>query len=318
LLGTISDGDIRRAILAGVKLDSQAETLLEERKKLELRGPITASVGAADNELLHQMSEHGIRQIPLLDSDGRVVDMAFMSDLVREYETPLSAVVMAGGFGKRLRPLTDNLPKPMLPVGDRPILQRTIEQLKKMGVNRVHLTTHYRPEAISRHFGDGEQFGVKISYVHEAEPLGTAGALGLVEEAAGPMIVINGDILTHVDFRAMLKYHRKHNASLTVGVRQYDVQVPYGVIESDGPNVCKVSEKPRLQFLVNAGIYLVEPSALRYVPSGRSFDMPDLIQRLVEDRCPVVSFPIVEYWIDVGRPADYAQAQEDVRNGRIS
>ena len=318
LLGPVSDGDIRRAILKGVDLDLPVKNLLEERSKAGNKGAVTAPPGTSDAEMLHLMNKHGLRQIPVVDPNGRVTDMAFVYDLVQEYELPLTAVVMAGGFGTRLRPLTDNTPKPMLPIGDRPILERTIEQLKRAGICRVNLTTHYKPETISEHFGNGEGFGVTINYVHEHEPLGTAGGLGLLDKIDGPLLVINGDILTHVDFRAMLAYHRKHKACLTVGVRQYVVQVPYGVIECNGPNVCNVSEKPRLQFLVNAGIYLLDPSARQHIPTGRNSDMTDLIQHLVAENLPVVSFPIVEYWLDVGRPADYERAQEDVRNGRIS
>jgi NDP-sugar pyrophosphorylase family protein len=225
---------------------------------------------------------------------------------------------MAGGFGTRLRPLTEDTPKPMLLVGDRPMLERTIEQLKKAGIHRVDLTTHYKPEAISKHFGNGDEFGVTIRYVHEDQPLGTAGALGLLGDSQEPLLVINGDILTHVDFRAMLKHHREHKASLTVGVCRYDLQVPYGVIECHGPDILGISEKPKMPFLVNAGIYLLEPKVRKYIPAGKRFDMTDLIQSLIHADRKVVSFPIVEYWLDVGRPGDYARAQEDVRSGRIS
>ena len=319
LLGTISDGDIRRAILKGINLDLPVQNILEERKKTGGHAvPVIASLGTSDADLLHLMNKTEVRQIPVLDEDGRVRDMAFLSDLVREYELPLTAVVMAGGFGTRLRPLTDDTPKPMLLVGDRPMLERTIEQLKKAGIRRVDLTTHYKPEAISNHFGNGDGFGVTINYVHEDRPLGTAGALGLLGDSEEPLLVINGDILTHVDFRAMLKYHRKHKASLTVGVCRYELQVPYGVIECRGSDILGVSEKPTMPFLVNAGIYLLEPKVREYIPAGKKFDMTDLIQSLIHADRKVVSFPIVEYWLDVGRPGDYARAQEDVRSGRIS
>lgn len=318
LLGTISDGDIRRAILKGINLDLPIQTLLEERKNAAGHAPVIAPLGTSDADLLHLMNEMAIRQIPVLDQDGRVMDMAFLSDLVREHELPLTAVVMAGGSGTRLRPLTENTPKPMLLVGDRPMLERTIEQLKKAGIRRVDLTTHYKPEAILKHFGNGDEFGVAINYVHEDQPLGTAGALGLLSDSQEPLLVINGDILTHVDFRAMLKYHREHKASLTVGVCRYDLQVPYGVIECRGPDILGVSEKPMMPFLVNAGIYLLEPQVREYIPAGKRFDMPDLIQSLIRADRKVVSFPIVEYWLDIGRPGDYARAQEDVRSGRIS
>jgi dTDP-glucose pyrophosphorylase len=317
LLGTISDGDIRRAILKGVNLDLAIGVLLAERNRDLTYRPLTAPLGTADAELLLLMNKHEIRQIPIVNETGCVMDMAFLGNLVREYEQPMTAVVMAGGFGNRLRPLTDRVPKPMLPLGDRPMLERTIEQLQKTGIRRVSLTTHYRAEAISDHFGNGKNFGVSIDYVHEDQPLGTAGALGLLENIDEPLLVINGDILTNVDFRAMLAYHREYKACLTVGVRQYDLQVPYGVMECDGANILSVSEKPKLQFLVNAGIYLLDPEARNFIPSGRKFDMTDLIQSLVQEKRTVVSFPIMEYWLDIGQYPDYEKAKSDVESGRL-
>ena len=317
LIGTVTDGDVRRAILAGMDLDSPVQKLLERRSSTPYPQPITAPIGTPNAELIQLMNEHTIRQVPLLDDEGRVVDLALLSDMVKEYELPLSVVVMAGGYGMRLRPLTEDLPKPMLPVGDRPLMELVIEQLRQTGIRRVSVTTHYLANKIEEHFGDGHDFGVEINYVTEERPLGTAGALGLMDAPEEPLLVINGDILTRVDFRAMLNYHREHNADLTVGVRQYDLQVPYGVVECQGPRVQRLREKPRHSFLVNAGIYLLEPSVHRYIPNGERFDMTDLIQRLLEEKHTVVSFPIVEYWLDIGQRADYEQAQEDVRNGRI-
>jgi len=318
LLGSITDGDIRRAILKGVDLGVTVQSMLDERKRDGGHGPITASPETSETELLQLMTRNEIRQIPIIDSDGHLLTVTFLNDLVRDHELPLTAVVMAGGFGTRLRPLTDKVPKPMLPLGDRPMLEWTIQQLKNTGISQINLTTHYKPQVISEHFGNGDDFGVKIKYVHESEPLGTAGALGLLGKVDGPLLVMNGDILTSVDFRAMLEYHRKHHAWLTVGVRQYDLQVPYGVVECDGEKICGVSEKPTMRFLVNAGIYLLEASVLQYIPTGRNFDMPELIQRLLSNDCKVVSFPIMEYWMDVGRPADYEMAQQDIQNGRIT
>ena len=317
LIGTVTDGNVRRAILAGMDLDSPIQKLLERRSSTPYPQPITAPVGTPDAELVQLMNEHTIRQVPLLDDEGRVVDLALLGDMVKEYELPFSAVVMAGGYGTRLRPLTEDLPKPMLPVGDRPLMEFIIEQLHQAGVRRVSVTTHYLADKIEEHFGDGQDFGVEINYVTEDRPLGTAGALGLMDASEEPLLVINGDILTHVDFRAMLDYHREYNADLTVGVRQYDLEVPYGVVECEGPRVRRLREKPRHSFLVNAGIYLLEPSVHRYIPNGERFDMTDLIQRLLEQDRTVVSFPIVEYWLDIGQRADYEQALEDVRNGRI-
>lgn len=317
LLGSISDGDIRRAILEGITLETPVQSLIDKRKQAGGSRPVTASVDATDADLLKLMNESEIRQIPVTDSEGRILRITFLPDLVRDYEAPMTAVIMAGGFGTRLRPLTENTPKPMLPVGNKPILEWTIEQLKKTGINQISLTTHYHPEAISKHFGNGDNFGVEINYVHEEKPLGTAGALGLLGRVKGPLLVMNGDILTRVDFRSMLEFHRKKKSCLTVGVRQYAMKVPYGVIECKEERVCSVSEKPELRFLVNAGIYLLEGKALEYIPHDHNFDMPDLIQSLINDNQVVVSFPIVEYWLDVGRPADYEQAQVDFGGGRL-
>lgn len=317
LLATLTDGDLRRAILKGLSLDSKVSVLNEMRARQGERGPISVPVGTTSASLLHLMNEHGIRHVPVVDGQRRLVEVASLTDFAKEYELPLTAVVMAGGFGSRLRPLTDNTPKPMLSIGDRPILQRTIEQLRKTGIHKVNLTTHYKAEAISNHFGDGRDFGVAINYVHEDQPLGTAGALRLLEESNEPLLVINGDIVTDVDFRAMIEYHRESRASLTVGVRQYDLQVPYGVLECDGAKVLKMSEKPTLQFLVNAGIYLLDGSVRQHIPNGRRFDMTDLIQTLVQMNQVVVSFPIVEYWLDIGQHPDYERVLSDYQNRRF-
>lgn len=317
LMGTITDGDIRRAILDGVDLNSSAQRLLDRRSYTPYPEPITAPSDASDAELVELMNRHSIRQVPLVDEDGRVVDLALLGDLVKEYEFPLTAVVMAGGYGTRLRPLTEEVPKPMLPVGDRPLMELIIEQLRQSGIEQVNVATHYLGRRIKEHFEDGRDFGVDIQYVDEDQPLGTAGALGLMETPDQPLLVINGDILTRVDFQAMLSYHREHEAHLTVAVRQYDLEVPYGVVECDGPRVCQLREKPRYSFLVNAGIYLLEPSVHRYIPNARRFDMTELIERLLDEGAKVVSFPVVEYWLDIGEPVDYEKAQEDVGEGRF-
>lgn len=316
LLGTITDGDIRRAILAGLSLDLPVTELLARKATSPYPRPVTAPASTSHESLLELMQTRSVRQIPLLDDDGCVVDLMTLDELAPPRVLPLQAVIMAGGPGTRLRPLTEQLPKPMLPVGDRPLMELTIERLRQAGIRRVSVTTHYLGERIAEHFGDGSAFGVELNYVSEEQPLGTAGALGLVQTSGEPLLVINGDILTRMDFRAMLAYHRKHRADLTVAVREYDFQVPYGALECDGPFVRALREKPVLRFLVNAGIYLLEPSVSQYIPAGQRFDMPDLIQTLLDQGRPVVSFPILEYWLDIGHHAAYAQAQEDIQNGR--
>lgn len=317
LIGTLTDGDIRRAMLANDPQDQQAAKLLERKTGSLYAHPVTATSGTTNEEMLKLMHDRAIRQVPLLDGEGRVVDVVAMDDLLSEELPGLQAVVMAGGFGTRLRPLTDDTPKPMLPVGDKPILEHTIEQLKQVGIHHINITTHYQPEKIKDHFGDGSEFGVDIEYVSEDRPLGTAGAVGLVNAGAEPMLVINGDILTSVDFQAMHRYHRKHQADMTLGVRRYDFKVPYGVVECQGAQVRGISEKPEFAFLVNAGIYLLEPSVRQFIPPDERFDMTDLMDVLIAKGRTVASFPIMEYWLDIGQIDDYKKAQTDIKNGKL-
>jgi dTDP-glucose pyrophosphorylase len=316
LIGTVTDGDIRRAILAGMDLELPIGELLKQRQPAFASGALTAPLGTDDTALLHLMAEQTVRHIPLVDEHGCVTGVAFLSELVKEYELPLRAVVMAGGYGNRLRPLTEDVPKPMLPLGDKPLLQLIVEQLKHAGIRRVNVATHYKSEVIADHFKDGEAFGVEIRYVKEDQPLGTAGALSLIEEVDEPLLVMNGDILTRVDFRALLTFHREHKADLTVCVRQYEFRVPYGVIDTDGVNVKGISEKPVVRNFINAGIYLLNPQVRGLIPNGQPYDIPDLIDKLISEQRTVVCFPIREYWLDIGKVDQYAQAQADVAAGR--
>ena len=270
LMATITDGDIRRAVLAGIDLNLAITNLLESRGAAFRGTPVTKPMGTPDDVLLHTMTEKGLRQIPLIDEDGRVANLILLSDLVKEYELPLRAVVMAGGFGTRLRPLTDDVPKPMLPLGTRPLLELIVEQLRDAGIRQVNVATHYKGDVIANHFKDGQDFGVDIRYVKEDQPLGTAGALSLLEESDEPLLVINGDILTRVDFRSMLNFHREHAADLTVAVKQYEFSVPYGVVMTDGVAVTGISEKPIVKQFINAGIYLLNPAVQLIIPNGQA------------------------------------------------
>lgn len=318
LLGTITDGDIRRAILAGTDLGSAVSTLLASKIGSQYPKPVTAQFGTSRETLLDLLHKNVLRQLPILDNDGRVADLIMMDDLIPRQDLPLQAVIMAGGLGTRLRPLTEDMPKPMLTVGGKPLMELVIEQLRQAGIRRVNVTTHYKPEKIVDHFGDGSSFGVELNYVNEDRPLGTCGALGLIDAPTGTSIVINGDILTYVDFRAMLAYHQEQRAMMTVAVKQYDIKIPYGVIECEKSRVCALKEKPQMNFLVNAGVYLLEPKVYELIPNGEHFNMTDLIQRLLDSNLTVASFPIIEYWLDIGRVSDYERAQSDMlerRNG---
>ncbi len=315
LVGILTDGDIRRAILTGISFDQPVSEIAS-------KDPVVAHPGVPPAEALHIM-DHArrfiVNHLPLVDQEGRLVDLLLRRDLVREDPLDLSAVIMAGGQGSRLRPLTEDLPKPMLPIGDRPLMERTVEQLRQSGIRRVSVTTHYLPEKIEEYFGDGEAFGVEMDYVAEDRPLGTAGALRLLEKPElgdEPLLVINGDILTRVDFRAMLAFHNHHAADLTVGVRRYELRIPFGVIKSEGAVVNELQEKPTHSVLVNAGVYLLQPAVLMEIPADTKFDMTDMIMKLIGEGRRVVNFPIVEYWLDIGQQDDYEQAQKDVQSGR--
>lgn len=317
LLGTITDGDVRRAILYRIDIEQPISVLLARKASTPYAKPITASVDTDRSAQRALLKEHKILHLPLLDAEQRVVDLITLDEFVSDHALALQAVVMAGGLGSRLYPLTATTPKPMLHVGDRPLLEIIIGQLRDAGIKTVRVTTHHKPEKIEQHFGDGSGFGVELSYVEEDRPLGTGGGLGLLKVPRETTLVMNGDILTQVDFRAMLAYHREHQADLTVAVRHYDVTVPYGVVECDGPVVQRLNEKPVMEFFVNAGIYLLEPAAYSFIPQGQRFDMTELIQRLLDAKRSVVGFPIREYWLDIGERAEYERATEDVRSRKV-
>lgn len=317
LLATVSDGDIRRAMLAGVELTQPVMSLKQRQQNLPPAPPVTAPLGTPVGEILVLMQAHVVRQVPLLDEDGRVCELAILDELLQETELPVTGVVMAGGYGKRMMPLTETVPKPMLPVNGRPLLEHMLEKLHRAGIRSVNLATHYLSDSIVNHFHDGSKFGVHLSYFQEEEPLGTAGALAKMSSGAEPLLVINGDILTGVDIRAMLQFHREHSSQLTVGVRQYDIEVPFGVVETDGVKVSRIVEKPVLRHFINAGIYFVNPAMCRLVPENQYFDMPDLIEAVINFGGPVVSFPVREYWLDVGQVEQYQKAQADVAKGIV-
>ncbi|GEM_PF-275624 len=317
LVGTVTDGDIRRAILRGASLDDAVGMVIEQKSGSPYAQPTVLPRGTPPSELLLTMKRLKIFQIPLVDEENRVVDLVTLNDLVAQSPHVPVAMIMAGGFGKRLWPLTRETPKPMLPVGDQPLMEHIIGQLREAGIKQVNISTHFMAEKIRDYFGDGSKFGVSIEYVTEERPLGTAGALGLVEPSGQPILVVNGDVLSRVNLRAMFAFHQEQRADLTVGVRKYEIEVPYGVVETEEMRVVKIAEKPVIRFFINAGIYLVSPAVMGFVPKGERFDMTDLIARLIHEGRLVVSFPIIEYWLDIGRQADYEQAQVDLREGRL-
>ena len=316
LVATITDGDIRRALLNRAALEDPAAVLLgQEKRGPHSDGPTVATQDMPDADLLHLMTEKVVRQVPILDTEGRVIDITFMHELVEELEEHSEAIVMAGGVGSRLLPLTEKVPKPLLPIGDKPVMERIIDQLQGAGIRKVNVAVHHMSDKIASHFGDGSHLGVDLTYVTEDKPLGTAGSLRKLAGATEPFIVINADIVTTMSYRAFLAYHREHGAEITVAVRRYEVSVPYGVLHCDRARVTGLAEKPVTSFLVNAGIYLVEPRVIRFIPENEPFDMTDLVTKVLESNGSVCAFPVHEYWLDVGRHEDYASAQEAHQKG---
>jgi dTDP-glucose pyrophosphorylase len=316
LRGTITDGDVRRAMLANTNLDESVDVIFKRKLGTPYASPIAAKASQEPPVYLDLLQRYSILHLPIVDDSDHVIGIVTRDDFFTDQALPLHAVIMAGGRGSRLMPLTQDTPKPMLHVGDRPLLEIIVGQLRDAGIKRLHVTTHHKSEKISDHFGDGQEFGVEMTYITEEKPLGTAGALALMERPKETMLVINGDILTGVDVRRILAFHREQHADLTVAVRQYDIQLPYGVIECEGPVVRRLTEKPLQKFFVNAGIYLFEPNVYDLIPRNERFDMTDLIQLLLNAGRPVCSFPIREYWLDVGQHEDFEKAQEQVKELR--
>lgn len=307
LLGTLTDGDIRRALLRHLPLTTTVGQVMCSE-------PQRAQSGWGRERILALMQEHDLIQVPVVDHAGRVVGLETLHGVLERRTRDNPVFVMAGGFGTRLHPLTQQCPKPMLQVGDRPILQIILERLIEKGFHRFFFSTHFMPEVIREHFGDGGRWGVSIEYIHEAEPLGTGGALGLLpkDEIHTPLLMVNGDLLTTLDYPGLMDFHEASGGVATMCVGQYEHQIPYGVVESTGSRLVSMVEKPTQRAFINAGIYVLSPSLVRGVPPGVRVDMPTLLTRALSEGSSVSVFPIHEYWLDIGRLEDFRRAQEDV------
>jgi dTDP-glucose pyrophosphorylase len=312
LAGTLTDGDIRRALLAGCSLDDPVASAMN-------RQPIRAAASSPDAYILELLVNRNLEALPLVDVDGRYVRVVHRSDLdpasapaggrVSPAECG-GAVIMAGGEGQRLRPLTETLPKPMIEIGGMPLIERLVRSLVRHGIRRIHVSTNYLRHLIEEHLGDGARFGAEIAYLREPRKLGTAGALSLLpERPALPLLVMNGDVLTNSGYDNLLHFHREHRSAVTVAAVEHRIEIPYGVLQAEGTRVTGLQEKPAQRFLCNAGLYVVEPAALDLVPRDRAFDMPELMERCLAEGLAVSVFPLHEYWTDICTPADLAKAR---------
>jgi dTDP-glucose pyrophosphorylase len=305
LLGTLTDGDIRRGLLHGENLDSPVERLMNRRYRFVRSNDDQASV-------LEMMRREVLRQIPVLDEEGRVVELLLLQELLSPPQLSNAVVIMAGGKGTRLRPHTEHCPKPMLPVGDQPMLEILLEQCIASGFRRFYMSVNYLKEQIISHFEDGSRWGVSINYLVENEPLGTAGSLQLLPNSlTSPLIVLNGDVLTRLNPSQLLHFHAEHHAQATLCVHKHEITVPFGVVQANGVELAGFQEKPTYRHLVNAGIYVIDPQLLPLLPPHQYTDMPSLLHAAQQAGHRVVVRPIHEYWIDVGRPETLLKAHHE-------
>jgi dTDP-glucose pyrophosphorylase len=301
LLGTVTDGDIRRSLLSDIAPTEPVERIMNRQPQVTRRhdDPI---------KLRQQMRAAVIRHLPEVDAEGHVVDIFFLDGPERFEPLPNAAVLMAGGRGERLRPLTSEKPKPMLMIGGKPVLERALEHLIDQGFRRFYFSINYLGHVVEEHFGDGSRFGVTISYLRETVPLGTAGALSQLERQQHPFLVMNGDLVTKAHVRAIMEICNA-GVDAVMGAREYAYTVPYGCLEVDDTRIRNIHEKPTEHRYINAGIYGLVPDALSYVRADERLDMTELFRRLIEDRRDVRFHPIAEEWIDIGNREDLAWAE---------
>lgn len=306
LKGVVVDGDIRRALIANPDLDQPLVSLMTVSPRT-----VTADCGM---HTLRALAESALSPwLPMVDSEGCVCGLI---DLVRlrqeQNRLPNAVVLMAGGKGTRLHPYTLDVPKPMIPVGGRPILETIIRRLAGFGFERFYISVNYKAEQIIDHFGNGRGFGVEVDYLHEDQPLGTAGALQqLVGRETLPVLVMNGDVLTRLNLRALIDFHQHEGVAATLAVREHTYQVPFGVVEMEHHRLRELAEKPVHRMFINAGIYVLSPSALATIPEGEFFDMTQLLDALKDTSAGVACFPVAEYWMDVGRIDDLERARDE-------
>lgn len=303
LMGTVTDGDVRRGLLRSLPLSAPVTEVMN-------KSPVVGRPDEGRQSHIDAMHSILVRQLPLVDGAGRVIGLETLDELTAPGPRDNWVVLMAGGLGLRLRPLTERTPKPMLKVGAKPLLETTLENFTQQNFNRFYISVNYLADKVKGYFGDGSHWNCEIRYLEEKGPLGTGGALSLLpEKPTAPLIVMNGDVLTKVNFGQLLDFHAEHQAAATMCVREYDFQVPYGVVRLDGVRIGDLTEKPVHSFFVNAGVYVIEPDLLDNLPRpGQSFHMIDVFESVISSGRNTAAFPIREYWIDIGQLDDFARA----------
>lgn len=303
LVGTVSDGDIRRGLLKGLDLHSSIEQIVH-------RGALVVPPGMGSEMVLKIMTANKIQQVPIVDEKLQIVGLHIWDEIASPPARQNLMVIMAGGKGTRLLPLTENCPKPLVEVAGKPMLEHIIIRAKNEGVSHFLIAINYLGHMIEDYFGDGSKFGVNIDYIREETPLGTAGALSLlVSRPKTPFIVTNGDLITDISYGDLLDFHKHHNAIATMAVRSYEWQHPFGVVQTRGVNIIGFKEKPITRSHINAGIYVLSPEALDGLIKNEPFDMPSLFVHLQEQSKTTVAYPMHEPWLDLGMPEELKKAQ---------
>ena len=310
LLGTITDGDIRRVLIKHLGMDCLVEKVMND-------SPETALNSDIPDLIMSKMKSKSLLHIPIVDENNILIGLETIQHLTysKRYDNPV--FLMAGGFGTRLLPLTEEIPKPLLDVGSRPILETIIVRLSKAGFYNFYISTHYKAEKIKEYFGDGSAWNIKIEYVNEEKPLGTAGSIGLLPKNLPklPILMMNGDVLTEVNFEHLLTFHQQQKGIATMCIREYDVQIPFGVVNVERQQVKSIVEKPIEKYFVNAGIYVLEPELVNKVNPNTPIDMPNLLEKQIKEGKSVSIFPIHEYWLDIGHMKEYESAHDSFSNG---
>ena len=304
LKGSLTDGDVRRGLLKGVTIDQPVTEIIQQN-------PRYIRKGSRDIYKIIEYRKQNFRILPVIDADDKVVNIVNFRNL-RSY-LPIDAVIMAGGRGERLRPLTDTTPKPLLQVGDKSIMEHNVDRLALYGIDDFWFSVKYLGEQIESHFGDGSDINRSIKYVWEDEPMGTIGSVSKINDFAHEHILVsNSDILTNLDYEAFYLDFLEKDADLAVATIPYNVSVPYAVLETSNGHVLNFKEKPTYTYYSNGGIYLIKRSALGHIPKGKHFNATDLMERLISEGLKVISYPLVGYWLDVGKHEDFEKAQKDI------
>lgn len=306
LIGSLTDGDIRRGFIKGYEFDTPLTEFIQTN-------PVFIQQGKYSIEDLNTYKQRNLKIIPILDTDGRIADI--LNFRIQRSRLPLDAIIMAGGEGRRLRPLTEQVPKPLLKVGDKPIIEYNIERLRLYGIQNIFISIKYLGEQLVDYFGDGSAYGVNIRYIREEQTLGTIGAVSLMEGLQHEnLLVMNSDLLTNIDFEDFYLTHLEKKSDMTVASVPYQVKIPYAVLETEDHTVLSFIEKPTYTYYSNGGIYLIEKDLINWIPKNGHYNATDLMQEVIGRKRRLTNYPLLGYWLDIGRHEDFEKAQADIKH----